>query len=91
MTSLATIILPGRAWLFPAIIAVAALTGALLWSARRGAAERWVAMVCGSLKFAAIAALAFCLLEPLWVSQRARPGANFFCCRRRQQPKPPGE
>ncbi len=78
MTGLATIIIPGRAWMFPAFVAVAALAGALIWSARRGAAERWVAMLCGSLKFAAIAALALCLLEPLWVSQRARPGANLF-------------
>ena len=78
MTGLATIILPGRTWLLPALIALAALAGALLWASRRGAMERWVAMVCGALKLAAVAALALCLLEPLWLSQRARPGANVF-------------
>src|SRR6266446_7404625 len=78
MTSLATIVLAGRGWLFPCLIALAALAGALVWAYRRNAAERWVSMVCGALKLAGLAALALCLLEPLWVGQRARPGANVF-------------
>ena len=78
MTGLAIIVLSGRAWLVPCLAALAGLAGALIWASRRNAAERWVSVVCGSLKLAGVAALASCLLEPLWVSQRARPGANVF-------------
>jgi uncharacterized membrane protein len=78
MTGLATIVLSGRFWLVPCLIALAALAGALIWGSRGNAAENWVAVVCGSLKLAGAVALALCLLEPLWVSQRARPGANVF-------------
>jgi uncharacterized membrane protein len=74
----ALIVLSGRIWLVPCLIALAALAGALIWASRRSTAERWVSLVCGSLKMAGAAALAWCLLEPLWVSQRARPGANVF-------------
>ncbi len=78
MTDLATIVLPDRSWIAPAFITLAALAGAVIWSSRRNVAEPWVAIVCGALKIAGVAALALCLLEPRWVSQRARPGANVF-------------
>ena len=78
MTGLAAIVLSGRSWLVPCLAALAVLAGALVWASGRNAAERWVSVVCGSLKLAGVAALASCLLEPLWVSQRARPGANVF-------------
>lgn len=67
----------GWNWLWPAVgfVAVAALT--LIWSYRNSAGHplRWV---CLTLKAIGIAALALCLLEPLWLGQRARPGANLF-------------
>jgi uncharacterized membrane protein len=72
------IVFAGRTWLIPVLILVAVLAAALLWAGRRGHAERGVRLLCGFLKFAGIAALAICLLEPLRVSQRARPGANIF-------------
>jgi len=72
------IVFAGRTWLIPVLILVVALSAALLWAGRRGHAERGVRFACGVLKFAGIAALAICLLEPLHVSQRARPGANLF-------------
>lgn len=78
MTGLATIVLSGRFWLVPGLITLAAFAGALIWGSRSNAAEGWVSIVCGSLKLAGVGALALCLLEPLWVSQRARPGANVF-------------
>ncbi len=78
MTDLATIVLSGRSWLVPCLFALAAVAGALIWASGRSTAERWVSVVCGSLKLAGVAALLLCLLEPLWVSQRARPGANVF-------------
>ncbi|MGH7972318.1 MAG: glutamine amidotransferase, partial [Limisphaerales bacterium] len=78
MTDSAAIVLSSRAWLLPALLTLAVLAGVVVWSYRRNAAERWVALLCGGLRLAGLAALAACLLEPLWVSQRARPGANVF-------------
>jgi uncharacterized membrane protein len=78
MTCLGIIVLSGRAWLVPSLCALAVLVVALIWAARSNAAERWVAFVCTALKLAGLTALALCLLEPLQVSQRARPGANLF-------------
>jgi hypothetical protein len=78
MIGFASIVLAGRSWLVPCVIALAFLTGALIWASWRNPAERWVSFVCGALKIAGATALALCLLEPLWVSQRARPGANIF-------------
>ena len=64
-------------WLWPvvAVGVVAALV--LVWSYRAAAGFplRWV---CLGLKALGVAALALCLLEPLWLGQRARPGANLF-------------
>ena len=78
MTGFAAIVLSGHGWLVPCLIGLAALAGLLIWGARSHATERWVAILCGSLKLGGAGALALCLLEPLWVSQRARPGANVF-------------
>jgi uncharacterized membrane protein len=75
---LGAIMLAGRAWLVPAGAALVALAAALVWTGRRAAVSRRTRIGCGLLKFAGILALLVCLLEPLWVGQRARPGANFF-------------
>ncbi len=72
------IVLAARAWLFPLVILVVALAGALVWAGRRGATGRSVRIGCGLLKLAGVLALAACLLDPLRVGQRARPGANLF-------------
>src|SRR5213083_1454311 len=74
---LATLIFASRPWLWFAA-AVLGLSFALLLWGYRGApvgAARWF---CLSLKILGFAALAGCLLEPLWSGQRARPGANLF-------------
>ena len=76
--TLATIIFSNRAWMAPVIVGVIVLGGAVLWSWRRNPAQGWVAGACVLLKLAGIAALALCLLDPLWVGERARPGANVF-------------
>lgn len=51
--------------------------GLLLWSYRAAppGLARWL---CPVLKALGLAALALCLLEPLWSGQRVRPGANLF-------------
>jgi uncharacterized membrane protein len=72
------IVFSGRTWLIPVLALVAVLALALAWAGRRGHARTSVRIVCGLLKLAGILTLALCLLEPLRVSQRARPGANLF-------------
>jgi uncharacterized membrane protein len=73
----ATLIIPDPAWLWPAagVLGLAALL--LFWGYRTAppGPARWV---CPGLKVLGLAALAWCLLEPLWSGQRARPGANLF-------------
>ncbi len=73
----ASLTFSGRDWLWPAALFVGVVVLVLVWSYRAGprGALRWV---CAALKFLAIAALAFCLLEPLWTRQRSKPGANLF-------------
>jgi len=78
VTSVGAIIFSGRGWLFPAIAAIVALAAAWVWAGHRSGIERHVKIGCGLLKVAGISALALCLLEPLWGSERARPGANVF-------------
>jgi uncharacterized membrane protein len=64
-------------WLWPAVTFVAVATLVLVWSYRASAghALRWP---CLALKTLGIVALALCLMEPLWLGQRPRPGANLF-------------
>ncbi|MBI5383479.1 MAG: hypothetical protein HZA90_02190 [Verrucomicrobia bacterium] len=75
--TLATLTFSSPTWLWPAIVSLALAITAVLWSYRTAppGGLRWV---CAGLKALGIAALAFCLLEPLWSTQRARPGANLF-------------
>ena len=49
----------------------------LAWSYRASAAQP-LRGVCLALKITGIVALALCLLEPLWLGQRPRAGANLF-------------
>jgi len=72
------IVFARSAWLAPCLAGLAGLALFLVWSWRRAPVEGWVRVVCGLLKFAGLAALALCLLEPLRVTQRARRGANVF-------------
>jgi uncharacterized membrane protein len=68
----------GTNWLWPVVGFVAVAAVVLIWSYRTtktGGALRWV---CLALKTLGIAALGICLLEPLWTTQRARPGSNLF-------------
>jgi uncharacterized membrane protein len=67
----------GWNWLWPVVAFGAVAVLVLFWTYRASAGQplRWV---CLGLKALGIAALALCLLEPLWLGQRARPGANLF-------------
>jgi len=67
----------GWNWLWPTVAFVGVALLVLAWSYRAAAGhpQRWV---CLTLKAVGLLALAFCLLEPLWLGQRARPGVNLF-------------
>ena len=64
-------------WLWPAAGALGLAVLVLAWSYRGGPGGgiRWLG---AALKVLGVAALAFCLLDPLWSGQRARPGSNLF-------------
>lgn len=66
-----------EAWWFPALALLGAALGLLAWSYLRQNAgpSGWIAL---SLRVAALLALAFCLLDPLWSLSRPRPGANLL-------------
>ena len=63
--------------LLPLSVGLATVALLLAWSYRSmpGGRLRWA---CLGLKLVGLAALAACLLEPLWTGRRARPGANLF-------------
>src|SRR5512143_3968931 len=73
----ATLVFSGWNWLWFAVAILAAALLLLLWNYRAtpGGPLRWL---CAGLKILGLCALAFCLLEPLWSGQRAKPGANLF-------------
>jgi len=64
-------------WLWPALAAGAGALAALAWGYHRAAGHPW-RWGLAALKALGCAALVLCLLEPTWVRQRARPGANLF-------------
>lgn len=75
---LGAILISGREWLLPAggFLFVAILL--LAWTYLRAPADRKLRAAGACLKLLGMAALLACLLEPLWSTKRARPGANFM-------------
>jgi len=59
-------------------MAVLLVVAAVVFWGYRAAPSPMVRWLCPPLKVIGFAALAACLLEPLWSGQRARPGANLF-------------
>lgn len=64
-------------WLAKAVALAALAIAALAWSYWRSRTG-WPAIVAAALKAAAIAALAVCLVEPLFSGSRPRPQSNLF-------------
>jgi uncharacterized membrane protein len=75
---LAAILISSREWLLPAIVFLLITSALLVWTYLRAPANKPVRTFCALLKILGIAALLMCLLEPLWSSQRAKPGSNYF-------------
>ncbi|MDB6165732.1 MAG: hypothetical protein JWQ83_872, partial [Lacunisphaera sp.] len=74
---LAELTFSGWNWLWPAAAFLVVAVAVLAWSYRASASQP-LRGVCLALKVLGIVALALCLLEPLWLGQRPRPGANLF-------------
>jgi uncharacterized membrane protein len=77
-TTLASLRLHGGDWLWPALAIVVIGLVLLVRSYRNTPARGGVRAACLGLKTLGLLALALCLLDPAWVSQRATPGANYF-------------
>ncbi|MEC9002462.1 MAG: hypothetical protein VX644_03750 [Planctomycetota bacterium] len=70
-------------WGAPNWLPVVAILGAIsiilvIWNYRQSTNRRGFRFLAGMLKLTSIAALLFCLLEPLFSGVRPRPGANLF-------------
>jgi uncharacterized membrane protein len=76
--TLAAIVISGREWVLPAVGLLFVAILLLVWTYRRAHADKKLRTACAFLKLLGLAALLACLLDPLWSSQRARPGANFL-------------
>ncbi|MBL9169530.1 MAG: hypothetical protein JNN07_17455 [Verrucomicrobiales bacterium] len=65
-------------WLMPAALLLLVALVFLAWGYRNSRLSPAYKLLCLSLKILGLIALALCLLEPVWVAERARSGANFF-------------
>jgi uncharacterized membrane protein len=75
---LADIILGSRSWLAAAIILAILALGMLVRTYLRTASTSRLRIVCLALKAVAFVLLAACLIDPLYVGTRPRPGSNLF-------------
>lgn len=75
---LAELILGGRQWLSLALgLGIGALA-VLVWTYLQTSSTSWLKTTCFALKAIAIILLALCLIDPLYVGQRPKPGSNLF-------------
>jgi len=65
-------------WVWPGAILFVFGMALLFWTYRLPGLSGGVKAACIGLKLLGLAALLLCLLEPTWVGQRAKPGANYF-------------
>jgi uncharacterized membrane protein len=75
-----SIVLGARDWWLASLLLVGIITAVAIWSYRtasrgRGSAITWTAF---AVKLLAVAALGFCLLEPMRRTERPKPGANMM-------------
>ncbi len=72
------IVFSAHGWMFPVLALLLLLAAALVWAGHRSAIQRPILIGCGLLKLTGLLTLALCLLDPIQLGQRARPGANVF-------------
>src|SRR5438552_3715282 len=74
--NLAALYLASREWLWPAVAILVIAFCFVITSDFRTSAPAGLRLACAGLKLTGLAALLACLLEPMWIGQRAKPGAN---------------
>jgi hypothetical protein len=74
---LGALLISGREWVLPVSVLCGAILFVLLLSYRRSGLNTATLAGCAGLKLAGCIALGLTLLDPLWTSQRARPGSNY--------------
>ncbi len=75
---LCVVSLMGRDWLWLVLAALAAAAALLYLSYRPNSLSKSGRIWAFALKWAGVALISLCLLDPHWVHLRARPGANYF-------------
>ncbi|HUQ70266.1 MAG TPA: hypothetical protein VM165_12115, partial [Planctomycetaceae bacterium] len=76
--TLASLLFARSDWLLPALAAVGVIALLVLFVYRRLFRDTPAFRAGAAAKLVALVLLALCLAEPLWSSQRVRPGANLF-------------
>lgn len=72
------IILGARSWLPAAVILALAALAMLTHAYLRTVSNSRLRLLCASLKAVGLLLLAICLVDPLYVGERPRPGSNLF-------------
>jgi uncharacterized membrane protein len=75
---LAAVTIGAKEWLWPGVGFLVCTALLLAWSYRRMPVRAGIRAACIALKVLGVAGLGACLLNPMWTTQRARPGANFL-------------
>jgi len=67
-----------KEWLAPVAVAGVIAIAFVSWSYLRAPGRSALRALCAVLKVLGVAALLACLLEPMWIREKAKPGANVF-------------
>lgn len=67
-----------REWLAPVAAAGVFALVFIAWSYLRAPGRSALRALCAVLKLLGVAALLACLIEPMWIREKAKPGANVF-------------
>ncbi len=78
MSLLGTITFPINSWIWLVLGVVPVALVLLIWAYHRATRLSGIHAVAFCLKVLAMAALALCLIEPLWSGRQAKSGANLF-------------
>jgi uncharacterized membrane protein len=78
MTLLGSVTIPKTGWMWISAGFLVIVFASLIWTYRRAQAVNPGNKTAFFLKLSGVLILALCLLEPLWIGRRARPGANLF-------------
>jgi uncharacterized membrane protein len=78
MALLCSVTIPNTGWMWISAVLLVVIFASLIWTYRRARAINPGNKAAFVLKLLGVSILALCLIEPLWISRRAIPGANLF-------------